>query len=86
MCNTTLGNDLKRVILIEIISYVKYIAMFCKSIRKYRKYRKYRMGKGQYQGGRLGSQGTYHPNNAPIGEVAGGMGSLQAEYFTVGHQ
>ena len=44
------------------------------------------MGKGQYQGGRLGSQGTYHPNNEPIGEVAGGMGSLQAEYFTVGHQ
>ena len=44
------------------------------------------MGKGQYQGGRLGSQGTYHPNNEPIREVAGGMGSLQAEYFTVGHQ
>ena len=30
------------------------------------------MGKSQYQGGMLGSQGTYQPNNEPIGEVARG--------------
>ena len=33
-------------------------------------------GKGQYQGGRLGSEGTYHPNNEPTRKVAGGAFKL----------